>query len=132
MGHAAAASTAHILVVDDDAGEAAAAVQALTTAGYGVSLCRDGLAGLTAVEDERPRLVVLDWDLPFLTGAIFVFAVRTGLAKPRPMVTVLHAEDDPATAQAVGTSAILSRPLDVAALVRTVHALLGGEPVRLG
>jgi DNA-binding response OmpR family regulator len=114
-----------ILLVDDDAAQAALVVRTLTTAGYRVDYQRDGLDGLVALEDERQDLVVLDWYLPHLTGAIFLSAVFAGLDDPPPVV-VLAAEIDHDIALDAGASACLPAPPDATAIVRVVRDLLGG------
>lgn len=57
-----------ILVVDDDrfAGETLAAF--LGSRGYDVDLERDGEAGLAAADPARHHLIILDCDMPKLTG----------------------------------------------------------------
>ena len=124
-------SGAHILVVDDDPAETAALAQALTAAGYQVSTRPDSLAGLSAVEEEQPALVILDWDLPFIGGDIFLLALRTGLPAPPPVVALLDPRDDPAGARAAGAYTSLPQPVDPDALVRVVAAILG-EPGAAG
>lgn len=126
MGNGTADRGALILVVDDDTVETTAAVQALNASGYQTLARPDGLTGLIAVEEVHPALVVLDWGLPFLTGDTFLFALRTGLAMPPPVIAVLDASDDPAPPRASGARATLARPLDLAALVAAVHTILGG------
>ena len=126
MGDATPDSEALILVVDDDAAEAAAAVQALRASGYQAIVRTDGLTGLIAVEEAHPALVLLAWGLPFLTGDTFLFALRTGLVMPPPVIAILDAGDDPAPASAAGARATLARPLDLGALLAAVHTLLGG------
>lgn len=79
MGDATPDSEALILVVDDDAAEAAAAVQALRASGYQAIVRTDGLTGLIAVEEAHPALVLLAWGLPFLTGDTL-----PGMAPPWP------------------------------------------------
>ena len=85
--------TAHtqrrILVVDDSEG-AAAVSDALTAVGYLVSRTARGLAGLVAVEEEAPALIILWWAMPFIDGRIFLTALRSGLTAPPPVVPARH------------------------------------------
>ncbi len=118
------AAGTRILIVAADAVQATALSRALTAAGYAVSHRRDGFAGLIAVEQEQPALVVLTWDLPFITGAIFLQALRAGLDRPPPVVA-LGAAEVAGYGHPPGVAAALPLPVDGAALVRVVRALLG-------
>ncbi len=117
------AAGTRILIVDDDAVQAAAIIRVLTAAGYAVSHRRDGFAGLIAVEQEQPALVVLDWTLPFITGEIFLHALQAGLDRPLPVVALLPA-DVAGYLQPAGVAAGLPTPVDGATLVRVVREVL--------
>ena len=113
-----------VLVVDDDAQEAAVLITALGAAGYRVLHRADSLAGLEAVEEEEPVVVVLDWDLPFVDGAIFVQALHVGLPTPPPVIALIDGTADPQQVRRRGVQATLRRPPDPAELVRSVANLV--------
>ena len=77
-----------VLIVDDDAVEATVLSTALRAAGYRVLHRADSLAGLEAVEDEHPVVVVLDWGLPFIDGTTFLSVLRIGLPTPPPVIAL--------------------------------------------
>ena len=120
---------AMILVVDDDAAEAAGIADVLTAAGYRVSVRLDSLSGLFAVEQAAPALVILDWGLPFLTSDIFLSVLRDGLAAPPPVIVLLGSNGDSESARAAGARATLTQPQDADELLRTVRGALRGERV---
>ena len=120
---AAAPNSVHILVVEADASRAKPLVAALTEAGYRVAWRMDALAGLLAVEELCPVLVVLDWQLPFVSGATFVHVLRTGLARP-PLVIALDRSGHLAAAMVAGVTTVLPPSADLATIVAAVRALL--------
>jgi DNA-binding response OmpR family regulator len=113
-----------ILVVDDSEG-AAAVSDALTAVGYLVSRTAGGLAGLVAVEEEAPALVILTWAMPFIDGRIFLAALRSGLTTPPPVLALVRPPDDPIPAQEAGAATVLRTPVDRGTLLREVQRLLG-------
>src|SRR3954471_19083991 len=57
-----------VLVVDDDPGLRSLLVSVLEAAGLDVVEANDGGRAVAAVDEERPELVILDVDLPGLSG----------------------------------------------------------------
>jgi DNA-binding response OmpR family regulator len=112
-----------ILVVDDGDG-ATTVADALTAVGYAVSRTPRGLAGLVAVEEEEPALIVLSWATPFIDGRVFLTALRTGLSAPPPVVALVDPGDDPAPVRDAGARAVLPKPVDARSLVDEVRRLL--------
>ena len=119
---------AAILVVDDDVDETASMAETLGLAGYRVLIRKDGLTGLVAVEEQQPALIVLDWDLAFLTGEIFLYALGVGLPVPPTTIVLLTDGADAAAAHAAGARVSLVRPVDTGRLVREVRTILGAMP----
>ena len=115
-----------ILVIDDDQEQANRMAARLMAAGYHVTCATDSLEGLVAVEDESPDLVILDWAMPFITGAIIVKVMRTGLGRPPPVIAVIGGDVNPDEVLAAGAGACLRAPTDTAVLARLVDELLAG------
>ena len=113
-----------VLIVDDDADEAALLSTALRAAGYRVLHHTDSLAGLEAVEDADPLVVVLDWGLPFVDGAVFVQALQVGLPTPPSVVALIDGTADPQHVRRCGVQAVLHRPPTPAELVHVVTHLV--------
>lgn len=77
-----------VVLVDWDEGEAHALAAAFAAAGWEASVRLNSIDGLVAVEDERPALVVLRWDMPYIDGDTFVRAMAAGLATPPPVLVL--------------------------------------------
>jgi DNA-binding response OmpR family regulator len=82
-----------LLLIEDDADIRVALTRALSGRGHGVLSEATGLAGLTAVVDGRPDLVVLDLGLPDLDGCTLLRMIRAVSQVP---VVVVTARDDEA------------------------------------
>jgi putative two-component system response regulator len=68
-----------ILIVDDDETTLAVLKGILSTAGYGVSVARDGHAALQQLhEDGTARLIISDWVMPGMDGLELCRRVRQG------------------------------------------------------
>ncbi len=117
-----------VVVVYDDDREAEMIVLALRAEGYRVCRARDSLDGLIAVEQIAPAVIVLKWEMPFIDGEIFTHAVRTGLAKPPPVVVCGGSREDPRREPDAGVRLWLTGPLDTATLTRAVRSLITSSP----
>lgn len=95
-------SSAHILVIEDEAKLARFLETGLTYEGYRVSVVGDGTAGLAAARTQNPDLVLLDWMLPGISGLEVCRQLR--LTSNRVPVVLMTASDEVA-ARAAGLEA---------------------------
>ncbi|MBK6916691.1 MAG: response regulator [Deltaproteobacteria bacterium] len=87
----------YILVIEDEASVRTLLEKSLSSRGYRVQCCEDGLAGLTALESAKPDLIIVDIMMPRLDGMTFVKAIKgNGETKPIPVI-FLTAKNDPKT-----------------------------------
>jgi two-component system phosphate regulon response regulator PhoB len=119
----------HVLVVDDDPVLAQLVAFRLGRMGLQVSVESDGEAGLAAVRDLRPDLVVLDWLMPRMNGLEVCRAVRTDadpeLARtPVLLLTAKAQEPDLERGFAAGATDFVAKPFSTRELVSRVTAAL--------
>ena len=120
---------AHVLVVDDEDSGRFVKSQMLRRAGFTVHEAATGQAALDAARDHSVALVVLDVNLPDISGFEVCRQLRARQARP-PAVQVLYVSSTAVTdADRVrglneGADAYLIEPLDPGVLVATVQALL--------
>lgn len=112
-----------VLVVDDDefAGKALAAF--LGSRGYDVDLERDGEAGWAAADPDRHQLIILDCDMPKLTGPQVCERLRDDPARARIPVllsSLAPLGDKPPP----GATAFLIKPFQADVLLYFVEALV--------
>jgi DNA-binding response OmpR family regulator len=114
-----------ILVVDDDLELAGLIGYALRQAGYLVVDAADGPSALAACEREAPSLVILDVNLPRLSGLEVCRQIRAGGSSiPIMMLTVRNAEEDQVQALDLGADDYLTKPFSPRTLLARVRALL--------
>ncbi len=84
-----------ILIIEDDPSVRTLLEKSLSARGYDVSLVKDGLEGLTRLEQERPDLILVDIMMPRLDGMTFVKAVKGDKDRKSIPIIFLTAKNDP-------------------------------------
>jgi DNA-binding response OmpR family regulator len=123
-------AAASVLVVDDDADVRMLVRELLTRAGYQVSEAPDGRAGLRALYDERPDLVVLDVSMPELDGWGTLERIREVSDVPVVMLSALGAELEKVRALRGGADDYVTKPFGRQELLARVESVLRRAPSR--
>lgn len=115
--------TTSILVVEDEPLTAEVFAQALVRDGHRVDIARDGLQALRRLRDRAPTVVVLDMNLPAISGAEVVRQLRANGHDNVPVVVVSgsspqQAHIDEATLQ---PGRWIEKPIKPRELVRIVR-----------
>jgi CheY-like chemotaxis protein/anti-sigma regulatory factor (Ser/Thr protein kinase) len=76
-----------VLVADDDAAIRHGISKLLENAGFEVSEAADGIAALSAIQEQQYDLVFLDIWMPHLSGLEVLARIRTGASRPKVIVT---------------------------------------------
>jgi len=114
-----------ILVVDDDLELLRLIAFVLRQTGYMVVEAQDGPSGVAAFELERPDLVVLDVNMPRLSGFEVLKRIRAAsTSTPVMMLTVRSAEEDQVQGLDLGADDYLAKPFSPRTLLARVRALL--------
>jgi len=117
-----------ILVVDDNATGRYAKRRTLERAGFEVVEAESGAAAFELIELHKPRLVILDVNLPDADGVELCRRIKTNPATNSIAVLQISAtyvrEEDTVRALENGADASLVDPVDATVLVATVRALL--------
>ena len=116
------------LVVEDEPTVAATEALILEDAGLAVTVAPDGGAALAALAGARPDLVVLDLELPRVSGFRLLEVLKGDPATAAVPVLVVTALDFAEARAAVraGADALLPKPFDAAALAAGAARLLAG------
>ena len=121
--------SARILVVDDDALQGRLLQHILTNAGYEVALVREGQAALDSVAKNPPDLLVLDFDLPDMSGEEVCMRIRKDPAcgineLPVLMLTAHATEADEIACWDAGANDFVSKPVSRSVLVARIKTQL--------
>jgi CheY-like chemotaxis protein/anti-sigma regulatory factor (Ser/Thr protein kinase) len=114
-----------ILVVDDDRTTRHVLRKVLKSAGFDVTVAKDGVEALKVLRTRRFDLLLLDVWMPRMTGLDLLERLRT--RKVRPRVVVMTSDEAPETLlEAVRQQAFkyLHKPIASVALLQTVRDVL--------
>ena len=116
---------ARVLVVEDDPSIAMGLQINLEKEGYIVTLSTDGEHALTAIEEERPDLIILDVMLPKRNGLEVLHTIRSrGLHMPVIVLSARTSEMDKVTGLELGAEDYVAKPFSLAELLARVKAAL--------
>ncbi len=100
------------LVIDDEPGIREVFEAFLTLQGYTVCTAADGIEGLKQLETERPEVVLLDNQMPRLTGLEMLRQMRHATSKIAViLISGALDADTRETARALGAVACLQKPV---------------------
>jgi DNA-binding response OmpR family regulator len=113
-----------VLVADDDADLLELIAFTLTQAGYLVIRAADGPGAVRRFAEESADLVVLDVNMPGLSGFQVCEAIRARSRVPVMMLTVRGEEEDLVRALGLGADDYLTKPFSPRTLLARIKALL--------
>lgn len=124
-----------VLVVDDDKHVPKLTRAALERAGYEVLLATDGMEALTAIERDRPHLILLDIAMPNMDGFETLRRLKSAPATCSIRIVIVSArdsDDDLKRAWQAGADGYLIKPFTPNGLLTMVKTVLNdlraGEP----
>ena len=123
---------ARILIVDDDELLTEIMMACLADAGHMVSAVHHGDEALTAIEGSIPDLLILDYNLPGMSGLSILREVRQqsyGTGMPIMMLTAKCGKLLALRAHHDGADDYLNKPVFPGILLRRAEALLAGKMI---
>ena len=122
-------SRARLLIVEDHPTMRGAVRAILEAEGYEVAEVGDGASALEAIRRHPPDLIVLDLNIPGVSGAEVLRELRAdpATATVRVVVATAEGEEGRASAMRLGADEYLTKPFGPAVLLRTVAQALGGS-----
>ncbi|MGO9987347.1 MAG: response regulator transcription factor [Steroidobacteraceae bacterium] len=118
-----------IAVVDDEESVRRAVVRLLHAAGYAARGFSSGDEFMKAWQSDTPQCVLLDLQMPGLSGTDVLRALkRAGARFPVIIITAHDASGVREECMREGAAAYLCKPLDERVLLRAVSAAIGSPP----
>src|ERR1700730_6979091 len=115
---------ATILVVDDEPQIRRVLRTTLSSNGYEVIEAKSGEEAIDMVVTERPKLVLLDVNMPGMSGLETCSKIRSSFEGPIIMVTVRNAERDKIAALDAGADDYVVKPFAIGELLARIRAAL--------
>lgn len=118
---------AKILYIEDNPVNAALIERILTSFGYELTIARNGLEGINAALSHSPDLILMDLDLPDLTGFEVTMRLREledFRRTPIIAITAQHDDDYKTMSRISGLSGYITKPVNVQDLCEKVESYL--------
>jgi CheY-like chemotaxis protein len=116
------------LLVDDNSATIHLLSEFLLSKGYRVDVACNGADAIQRVRDERPALILMDWQMPGMNGMEATRYIRqdASLASlPIIALTALAMPGDREECLAAGVNEYLSKPVSLAELMQAIEHQLG-------
>lgn len=129
---AAAATSARVLIVDDQQPVTRALSALIRNAGFDPHACHTGGEALAYSESAKPAAAVVDIHLPDINGLILVQMMRARFGPAMPII-VVSGDTSMETIKSlshVGATYFFSKPVNAGALVEKLKGLIGSGETR--
>ena len=120
--------TKKVLVVEDNELNLKLFCDLLRAHGYDAEPVRDGRDAVARAHETRPDLIVMDIQLPHITGLELIETIKDDAALkdvPIMAVTAYAAKGDEERIREAGAEAYVSKPVTVARFMEAVRSLAG-------
>ena len=119
-----------IILADDDDLIAELVADAFRSAGHAVGWLKDGKTALDLIKQRPPDLVILDCNMPGLSGVNVLREMRQSsklFGIPVIMLTGRQSDTDEEIVRFEGANDYIRKPFEPAVLVRRAEALMKGQ-----
>src|SRR3954470_6751426 len=117
-----------VLVVDDDPDGRKVLADAFESEGFRVMTAANGMQALHRARDVAPDVIILDLNMPLMSGDAFLYAWRVGAETHSVPVVAISAAYPSLQPEDLGVEAFFPKPFEIELLVRHVKDLLAYRP----
>lgn len=118
-----------VLVIEDEEALCEILQEELSAVGYKVTIARNGLEGLSRLQDVEPDVIICDRNMPAMSGHELLERLRNAYPQykylPFIFLTALSDARDKQTVSHLRPYAYLEKPLDFQLLKKTIEDALG-------
>ena len=114
------------LIVDDSRVVRGLSRRAVESVGFEVSEAENGKEGLARCARSLPDLILLDWNMPVMTGLEFISHLRASAGGQAPRVLFCTTETDPliiGKGMSAGADGFVAKPFDDATLLAKLERI---------
>src|ERR1700760_2181032 len=120
---------AKVVIIDDEASILELMAKCCRSLGHEVTTCETGTAGIAAMRNIKPEVLIVDLLIPDANGLDIIKLCRAELPTAAVIMVTGHGSVESAVeAMRLGAFDYLSKPFDIADLKRTVDQALGKQP----
>ncbi len=119
-----------ILIVEDNDLNLKLFRDLLTAHGYEIMETKDGLEAIAMTRNERPNLILMDIQLPEISGLDVTRRLKADESVrdiPIIAVTAFAMKDDEEKILAAGCEAYISKPISIVHFLNTIRRFLGEQ-----
>ncbi len=113
-----------VLIIEDNLEQQRELKHLLSSAGYETILAQNFSNLLTEVESINPNLILMDINLPFISGELFLKELRKNKNIPVIMVTSKNNEADEVLSMSYGADDYITKPYNPTILLLHIEAIL--------
>jgi len=117
-----------VLVVDDDPDVRKVLADAFESEGFRVMTAANGMQALHRARDAAPDVIILDLNMPMMSGDAFLYAWRVGAETHSVPVVAISAAYPSLQPEDLGVDAFFPKPFEMDLLMRHVKDLLAYRP----
>ena len=120
----------HILLIEDNQANADMMIHILTSAGYQVKHFIRGLEGAKDARNDKPSLILLDFNLPDVDGRTLALLLRKQMGASAPPIiacTARTGSTEAALAKQFGCAAFLPKPFNSDELLGIVTSFVKAQ-----
>ncbi|SRR5258706_11078404 len=122
----------NILLIEDNPQHAALAARILQSSGFAITQAERGGLGIQLARRQKHSLIVMDLELPDMTGQTACMLITKYLRDTTPPIIAVTSHQGNAyrqSARQAGFRAFISKPYSPMLLLQTVHYFLEGAPL---
>ncbi len=113
-----------ILIVDDDSSIRRFLELSLENSGYKILTALDGKQAFSIVKDQKPNIIILDLNLPDISGYEVLQQIRKDSSVPVIMLTIEDNDDEKVRLLDAGADDYLTKPFSIQELLARIRVII--------